>query len=93
MNCKPGDLAMVVKPVGDYPPNFLLGMPFKLTTIDPRFEKPCWGFEGPKPTGKLLTGYQFTQAALPDECLMPISPPSYSAAADEAWRLSSGTLA
>lgn len=88
LNCKPGQLAMVVRPLPGnvvdrlivrVNPYWLLGRTFKLTDLI-GFERgigQLWGFEGEVPTfvrdwGRLRV--RLRQLSLPDCCLMPIEP-------------------
>lgn len=90
MNCKPGQLCMVVKPlpaIGFYrwalsglDPNWLIGSCFTVTTLasEPG-EYPLWNFVEERPTLRVSSfGFpaELVQLSLPDECLMPIQPPA-----------------
>jgi hypothetical protein len=79
MNCKPGDLAVIVKLFQDDEPSFL-GKLLRVTRLrskgsDLGYEGQAWEYEGPRLVHKRMGAY----LAIADECLRPIRDPGEDA--------------
>jgi hypothetical protein len=83
MNCKPGDLAAIVREMLPGTPCGLIGRHVTLTSLDLNDAyEPSWNYDGPT----LLTPYGFPAEVIPDRCLRPIRDPGDDAVDESrAW--------
>ncbi|HTH10781.1 MAG TPA: hypothetical protein VMA55_14535 [Acidovorax sp.] len=73
MNCKPGELAMVVKG-GSYIDDQLLGKVVRVVETLPHCGGVCWTYEGPKISVAASDGYTYDVRGIADVVLRPIRP-------------------